>query len=304
MRSVFMSILLALVAPARAKDSLDMLIDKMIDKVVDNLLDRALRALLLDNAKLDNTTLVQPGQLAMPPRTSLSPLFRLCAYSYRGCGDSASPWARYQQAVCKKGLKATPGRWSWASYRPQFQTEATTERHTDTPGHRDDSTSGPVLLSDWARDPCKSAKRVWQENVGAKLDNAKLEVGAKLDNATAESEVLSVGANILWRDLKRNLPLAAREVMPFNLGGALSEAELERATRGKKDFWPAFWFANIFMNTVPWTPLVMPLVLKVVPEKYVIPSQLDINSEPRLARLMAMRNSSKSAELASNKGGQ
>ena len=125
--------------------------------------------------------------------------------------------------------------------------------------------------------------RAAAEAAGA--DPAGLE--ARLEGAREESARMGVGAGVLWRDLRRNLPLAAQEVNPW--GAELSPAEAERAARGRRDFWPSFWFANIFMNTVPWTPLVLPLLLRVVPARHIVPPQLDAAQDPRASRLLAAR---------------
>ena len=120
---------------------------------------------------------------------------------------------------------------------------------------------------------------------GAGQDPAELE--ARLEGAKEESAVVGVGAGVLWRDLRRNIPLAAREANPW--GAELSPADAERAARGRRDFWPSFWFANIFMNTVPWTPLILPLLLRVVPKRHIVPPQLDAAQDPRASRLLAVR---------------
>jgi len=127
--------------------------------------------------------------------------------------------------------------------------------------------------------------RVARRERPAGQDPAELE--ARLEGVQEESEQMGVGAGVLWRDLVRNLPLAAQEANPW--GAELSPAEAKRAARGRRDFWPSFWFANIFLNTVPWTPLILPLLLRVVPARYIVPSQLDAEQDPRASRLLAVR---------------
>ena len=117
------------------------------------------------------------------------------------------------------------------------------------------------------------------------LDPGELE--GRLEAARGESDRMGVGAWVLWRDMRRNVPLAVREASPW--GAELSGGEAERAAQGRRDFWPAFWFANIFMNTVPWTPLFLPLFLRVVPARYIVPPQLDAAQDPRIDRLVALR---------------
>ena len=145
---------------------------------------------------------------------------------------------------------------------------------------------GPALPA-WARGALEALPG------GAGMDTDAVE--RRLAAAKAESEAMGVGMAILWRDMKRGLPVAARErLLPG--AEALSAVERRRAQKALEDFWPSFWFANLWMNTVPWTPLVLPLVLKVGErfegEKFrarVVPGQLDRDTERRLDWLMRRR---------------
>lgn len=107
----------------------------------------------------------------------------------------------------------------------------------------------------------------------------------------AESTSMSVGVGILVRDMRRNLPLAVRELSPWS-AEAMSDRERAMAEKAQRDFWPSFWFLQIFINTVPWTPLILPLVLKVVPRDKVLPSQLIPEEDERIVRVLAMRDAS------------
>merc|ERR1719387_259689 len=53
---------------------MDMLVDKVASKLIDKMFDRALDALPLDQAGLDDTTLDKPGALAVPRQSSMAAL--------------------------------------------------------------------------------------------------------------------------------------------------------------------------------------------------------------------------------------
>ena len=110
---------------------------------------------------------------------------------------------------------------------------------------------------------------------------------ARLDAAGDEAEALGAGMALLWRDVKVDAPIVAKAALRSK--EELTERERARAGRAREYGWPAFWFANIFMNTVPWTPLVLPLVLRVVAREKVIPPQMDVEKDRRLKMLMARR---------------
>ena len=113
----------------------------------------------------------------------------------------------------------------------------------------------------------------------------------RYEDVQAESTSMSVGVGILVRDMRRNLPLAVRELSPWS-AEAMSDRERAMAEKARRDFWPSFWFLQIFINTVPWTPLILPLVLKVVPRDKVLPSQLIPEEDERIVRVLAMRDAS------------
>ena len=133
-------------------------------------------------------------------------------------------------------------------------------------------------LPAWARRPAASLL------TGGDLDalDARL-----LDAAGDEAEALGAGMALLWRDVKVDAPIVAKAALRPK--AELTERERARAGRAREYGWPAFWFANIFMNTVPWTPLVLPLVLRVVAREKVIPPQMDVEKDRRLKMLMARR---------------
>lgn len=255
----------ALIALAHAKKLTASDADEAPDILANKLAHRLLHRAYEHIENQDDTMLRKPGHLVTRPCMSLR------------SAPCMQPWAANSPQF--RGLPAS-GRESRTTPARLSRLKSTGERHTE--GGRN-LPNEPVVLPGWVRGALKFSRQE-PEKVEATLSNAKV-----------ESAVLALGMNILWRDLKRNLPLAARQ----SVGQSLTEAQQERAARGKKDFWPAFWFANIFMNTIPWTPLIMPFILKVVPEKYVVPAQISVKTEPRLARLVAMKKN----ELLQGTGG-
>ena len=81
------------------------------------------------------------------------------------------------------------------------------------------------------------------------------ELERTLGKAKVESDSMSLGMGILLRDMKRGLPLAAREAakesLPFFDPPPLSASEAKQAERAREDFPSFFWFSFIFMNTIP-----------------------------------------------------
>ena len=120
------------------------------------------------------------------------------------------------------------------------------------------------------------------------------EFEATLEATKRESASMGMGVQILLRDTRRGIPAAAKEAWPFH-EAELTEAELQRARIAKRDFWPFFWFTSIFVNTVPWTPLVLPLILRVgestkfFGKEAVVPPQLDRATDRRLDLLLRMK---------------
>ena len=127
----------------------------------------------------------------------------------------------------------------------------------------------------------------------------------RLASARRESEVLGMGMALLWRDVRTDAPLLARELVResgstlgqmVTEGRPLSEAERLRARRFGEYGWPAFWYSFVFMNTVPYTPLVLPVVLRFVDREKVVPPQLDVETDRRLALLVAWKKRERELE--------
>jgi len=70
MRSFTLLVLLPCMGHAEKQADMDMLVDKVASKLIDKMFDRALDALPLDQAGLDDTTLDKPGALAVPRSAS------------------------------------------------------------------------------------------------------------------------------------------------------------------------------------------------------------------------------------------
>ncbi|QDZ20982.1 hypothetical protein HOP50_04g35070 [Chloropicon primus] len=125
------------------------------------------------------------------------------------------------------------------------------------------------------------------------------EVEETIERTKRESEAMGIGMEILVRDMRRGLPLAAREVakekLPFYDPPPLSEVQARQASRAREDFSTFFVFSFIFLNTIPWTPLILPLVVELgertnlYSRETVIPSQLDRGKERRLDLLVKRR---------------
>ena len=61
---------------------------------------------------------------------------------------------------------------------------------------------------------------------------------------------MGLGMGILLKDMKRGLPLAAKEQL-LDTNANLTPLESKRAQVARKEFWPFFCFSAIFVNTIP-----------------------------------------------------
>jgi len=134
----------------------------------------------------------------------------------------------------------------------------------------------------------------WFESALETIGKNPKEVTATLSEAKRESVSMGLGMGILLKDMKRGLPLAAKEQL-LDTNANLTPLESKRAQVARKEFWPFFCFSAIFVNTIPWTPLVLPLVVKfgektkLFSKANVVPSQLERSTERRLDLLIRMK---------------
>jgi len=90
----------------------------------------------------------------------------------------------------------------------------------------------------------------WLEPALEAVGKSPEEVSEALASAEVESQRMTLGLAILWRDLTRGMPLAAREVLGDG-SEPLTASESKRAERVKAEFWPALSFFFIFQATFP-----------------------------------------------------
>lgn len=135
-----MFILLAFLAQATAKDfvtldfsrnSTNEVTDKLVDKVVDKLADRAIGAVPLHHAGLDETMLEKPGHVVASPRTSLRahiPIGATHAHNAHGASVHRSALSRIYRPQLKR--EAILGQ--LASRNAQFNGRTAPGRHVQT----------------------------------------------------------------------------------------------------------------------------------------------------------------------------
>lgn len=116
------------------------------------------------------------------------------------------------------------------------------------------------------------------------MDAARAEPGAHgPELIRRELLTYSRGGQLLLRDLRRDLPL----LLPSP--SSPSEAEQRRARRLRGDLLSLLPFSFLVLNTVPLTPLVVPVLAKHIPRQWFLPSQFEEERQKPLRRLLSRR---------------
>ena len=126
------------------------------------------------------------------------------------------------------------------------------------------------------------AKR-WAAKLLAGGDAAQLDL--MLEGAKEANDAMALGARVLARDLRRDVTALAR--------GRADNAARERLVA---DGVASAGFVLLWSSTLPWTPLVLPIALKYVDRRFILPRQLSAETDPRLPRLMRRRAGGESSD--------
>jgi len=106
-----------------------------------------------------------------------------------------------------------------------------------------------------------------------------------------QMEMYRQGGAVFLRDLRRDWALLCQLwwlrllAADSSAGSNMPAAQRKRAARLQADLLSAIPFAFIILNTVPLTPLVMPLLARHVPRRFLMPSQFE---EDRLASMQRL----------------